>query len=212
MSGKRQVGLRVDAELYEQFKADVKDRRGRWQGVGGEELENALREYIIGPPTASAADAPDGIEQRLARIEEAVGIEATDGGTDTFNDGSHTHTPTPAPEERPDPQAATERKVRWLAECVLDEEVPNSRSIDSISTKALREVVKDEYGFRADTAKRYVDELIDHFDLVEHPTADGIYATEDYCQHIMERKREDAKDDVAQQTDELNDAEAGDDE
>jgi len=208
MSGKRQVGLRVDAELYEQFKADVKDRRGRWQGVGGEELEKALREYLVGPPTASAGDAPDGIEQRLARIEDAVGIEATDGGTDTSPGGSHTHTPPPTPDERPDPQAATERKVRWLAECVLDAEVPKSRSITSIAATAIREVVKDEYGFRADTAKRYVDELVDHFDLVDHPTADGIYVTEDHYEQIVERKREDAQDEAAQTSDELDDAEA----
>jgi len=203
MSGKKQVGLRVDDDLYRKFKTDVKDRRGRWQGVAGEELEKALREYLIGPSNTTADDAPDGIEQRLARIEAAVGIEATDGGTDTISPDPHTHTPTGAPEERPDPQAATERKVRWLAERVLDDVVPNTREIDSVPKSVLRDVVKDEYGFRADTAKRYVSELIDYFELRAHPTADGVVVSGEFYEQIVEKRRDDAQKEAAAKTEEL---------
>jgi len=198
MSGKKQVGLRVDETLYRQFKQDVKNRRGRWQGVAGEELENALREYLTGG-NHPAGNMDDGsIEARLARIEEAVGIEATDGGVDTSSEQSHTHTPQSVPTERPDPQAATERKVRWLAECVIDEVVPKSKELDSVPKDTLRDIVKDEYGFRSDTAKRYVDELIDHFGLLEHPTADGIYVSEAMQETIIERKREQAREEATE--------------
>jgi hypothetical protein len=40
-------------------------------------------------------------------------------------------------------------------------------------------VIKDEYGFRRDTATQYVSDLRDHFDLVAHPNNDVILVTRD---------------------------------
>jgi hypothetical protein len=179
MSGKKQVGLRVDENLYRQFKQDVKDRRGRWNGVAGEELEKAMREYLTGPYGENGND----IHDRLARIEEAVGIEAADGGTHTLPDAEHTHTPT----ERPDPQTATETKVKWLAKCV---EHRVNEGFEEVPEQILKDVVADEYGFRRDTAKRYVERLINHFDLVDHPTAD-LLVTSDRREEILREQASD---------------------
>lgn len=198
MSDKVQLGLRVDRELYEEFKERVRERRGRWQGVGGDEMENAIRHYLRFGADKPLPDQLAEFNARLERIEGAVGTAEADGGTDTSSEQSHTHTPQPAPTERPDPQAATERKVRWLAECVIDEVVPKSKELDSVPKDTLRDIVKDEYGFRSDTAKRYVDELIDRFGLLEHPTADGIYVSEAMQETIIERKREQAREEATE--------------
>ena len=192
MSGKKQVGLRVDENLYRQFKQDVKDRRGRWNGVAGEELEKAMREYLTGPYGEGGND----IHDRLARIEEAVGIEAADGGTDTVAPPEHTHTPT----ERPDPQTATEKKVAWLAKCLEDQTTDN---FEEVPRWKIKDVVVDEYGFRADTAKRYVEELIEHFDLVDHPTAD-LLVTPERREQILAERRDDLRDEAQETTDELD--------
>lgn len=196
MSDKVQLGLRVDRELYEEFKERVRERRGRWQGVGGDEMENAIRHYLRFGADKPLPDQLAEFNARLERIEGAVGTAESDGGTDTIPTDSHTHTPDTEITERPDPQAATERKVRWLAKCVIDEVVPKSKELDSVPKSTLQEIVKDEYGFRSDTAKRYVDELIDHFELSAHPTADGIYVSAEMKETIIERKREQAREEA----------------
>lgn len=198
MSDKVQLGLRVDRKLYERFKERVLERRGRWQGVGGDEMENAIRHYLRFGADKPLPDQLAEFNARLERIEGAVGTAEADGGVDTSSEQSYTHTPQSTPTERPDPQAATERKVRWLAECVIDEVVPKSKELDSVPKDTLRDIVKDEYGFRSDTAKRYVDELIDHFGLLEHPTADGIYVSEAMQETIIERKREQAREEATE--------------
>jgi len=192
MSGKKQVGLRVDENLYRQFKEDVKDRRGRWNGVAGEELEKAMREYLTGP----YGDSGNDIHDRLARIEEAVGIEATDGGADTVSPPEHTHTPT----ERPDPQTATSKKVEWLAKCLENRTTEN---FEEVPRWKIKDVVVDEYGFRADTAKRYVEELIDHFGLVDHPTAD-LLVTPDRREQILAERRDELSEEASETTEELD--------
>jgi len=184
MSEKKQVGLRVDASLYEEFKEDVKDRRGRWQGVAGEELENAMRDYLYSEFSAPAGPDGSDFDRRLSRVENELGIGATDGGVATPSDADpHTHAPT----ERPAANSPTDKKTAWLAECVRDH---LSGEFEEVSKSALQDVVKEEYGFRSDTAKRYVSELVDHFGLVDHPNHDTIYVTPDRREEIIEARRE----------------------
>jgi hypothetical protein len=65
------------------------------------------------------------------------------------------------------------------------------KSFSEVSKDALRETVKSEYGFRSDTAKRYVDELRDHFGLVDHPTAPPVLVTPDRREELLQQDASD---------------------
>jgi hypothetical protein len=186
-----QPGTEVDAALWKQFRDEVERRRGGTRGHLRTELENAIRGYIHGGD-ATPAD----IDDRLQRIEAAVGAAPTDGGSPTLPERKDTHTREPTPTERPPSNTATEKKVTWLAECVLDREVPQTRDLMTVPRATLREVVKDEYGFRSDTAKRYVERLVDHFGLVDHPTADAILVTPEKRDELIEQRRKELEDET----------------
>jgi len=182
MSDDVQPGVRIDPELWRRFREDIEARKGAVRGHLKTELENAIRMYLNDDPR------PDGkeIDARLTRIESHLGVAESDGGVDTIDAPEHTHAPT----ERPAPQASTEKKVRWLAECVLDTVAPTAREFNEIPVNKIKDVVKDEYGFRSDTAERYVERLITHFDLVDHLDVDGLLVTEDRRTELEEQKRE----------------------
>ena len=187
MSNREKIGPRVDAQLWQQFREDVQERKGQTRGVIGDELENAIREYLRDD------DRPVDrrIEKRIARIEEAVGAAPTDGGVDTFDRDEHTHAPSRLNvTEKPSANAATDKKVAYLAKTIRDE---HSGEFKEIPRRVLVETVKDEYAFRSDTAKRYVERLVDHFDLYDHPKVDGILVTDARRQEIIEQQREQAR-------------------
>lgn len=181
MSDRTRIGPAVNARLWERFRKDVEARKGAVRGNLGEELDNAIREYLKDGPTKQEQE----IINRLERLESAVGAVPADGGTDTSDAETHTRAedePLPEPVEstpdsKPAANAATEKKIRWLADQLLDQEVPKSRELHSVPKDTIRSLVVDEYGFRSDTAKRYVEQLRDRFDLTEHPHNDKILVT-----------------------------------
>jgi len=181
VSDRVQVGPKVDAELWAEFRESVQDRKGQVRGVLGDELENAIRNYInFGPDKSTGAQLAE-FNARLQRIEGAVGTAESDGG-DTLSDDSHTHAPSrvrAAEDSKPGANAATEKKVAYLSrELLRAENCDTTADLRSIPVERVRDVVKDEYGFRSDTAKRYVNALVDELDLHKHPSADNIYLTE----------------------------------
>lgn len=182
MSETVQPGAEIDAALWKRFRQDVQARKGAVRGHLRTELENAIRQYLDGGEPQSFGT----VDERLSRIEAAVGATSADGGTDTLTPAGHTH----APDTKPPANAPTEKKLAYLAKCVLDREVPNSRELASIPRTRLIEVVKDEYGFRADTAKRYVSQLADSFNLREHPQADDVLVTESRYTELVETEAE----------------------
>ena len=186
-----QPGTTVDEALWNQFREEVKRRRGGTRGHMRTELENAIRGYIHGGDTT-----PADVDERLQRIEAAIGVAPTDGGTHTFPEREHTHTRTPTPTEKPPSNTATEKKVAWLAKCVRDE---HGEDFLEMPRANLVHIVKDEYGFRSDTAKRYVKQLIDDFELVEHPQNDKILVTEDRRAELIAQNRERLHDDTEDQ-------------
>jgi hypothetical protein len=189
MSDRKRISPRVDADLWQEFRDSVEERKGQTRGVLGDELENAIRQYL-GKHQSPALTRMD---KRLNRIEQEIGAAPTDGGVDTVSGDEHTHAPSRLnPDEKPAANAATEKKVAYLAGCVLDEEVPHERELDMIPRDTLVSVVKDEYGFRADTAKRYVDSLIDYFDLKDHPHNDTLLVSEDRHAEILRQEVDEA--------------------
>jgi len=87
---------------------------------------------------------------------------------------------------------------------VIDEVVPKTKELQQVGESTLRDIVKDEYGFRRDTAARYVDELREWFDLREHPVADGVLVTPAEYDRVVADCRDDAADEAADQLDDLN--------
>ena len=183
MPNRVQIGPEVDERLWKEFRNTVKEEKGQVRGVLGDELENAIREYL----RDDSSPTERRLERRIARIEQAVGAAPTDGGTDIPERRPHTHAPTEAPTERPAANTSTDKKIAWLARCVREN---HGDDFKEVTRNDLQEVVKDEYGFRRDTAKRYVENLIDHFDLMTHPATDKVLVTEDRHEQIQENRRE----------------------
>jgi type I site-specific restriction endonuclease len=70
---------------------------------------------------------------------------------------------------------------------------------DELPRQRLVALVKDEYQFRSDTAKMYVERVIDHFDMVEHPVAgEEIMVTEERRDEINALRAEEEADELAQ--------------
>lgn len=173
-----QPGTEVDPAVWEAFRKEVKRRRGGVRGHIRTELENALRDYIHGGDAT-----PNEINERLQRIEAAVGAAGTDGGADTFEPAEHTHTPgEKIPDKKPAANAATDKKLRYLTGCVHEEV---GKDFLEIPESLLRDVVKSEYGFRSDTAKRYVEQLTDELGLVDHPRADPLVCTPNRREELL---------------------------
>ena len=212
MSEKVQVGLRVDADLYERWKQAVTERCGRWKGAGGQELERMMREDIAAVSGEYDEIDPAALDDRLARIEAAVGVEATDGGTDPSQPREDTHTPSggtdDVPATKPDPKGPSEAKVAWLADRYRQEYGTDDGELTKILNVSggdgmLREIIDDEYAFNDDVAKRYVDKVIDYYDFVQHPEHDHKYVSQQRHDEIIEQKREQARSDARETTEQL---------
>jgi len=182
----------VTVYLTDEEKAQLQ----RWADESGKSLSDTLREAVL--------EYTD--KDRFARIEDKLdrALALADGGTDTSCAGEHTHAPQSTVDEKPSANAATEKKVRYLAECVIESEVPNSRELKQVPRDTLREIVEDEYGFRSDTAKRYVAGLVDHFDLVDHPTADPLLVSEAERENILADRRDETAEESSDRLDELD--------
>lgn len=169
MSDRTQIGPSIDEDLWREFRENVEERKGKVRGVLGDELENAIRSYIRHGTDKPAKEQLSEVNARLQRIEGAVGTAATDGGV-TSDDVSHTHAPSRLDSpEKPSSNDSTDKKVAYLADCLTEERDIVADEPCMIPKRAIAELVKDEYGFRSDTAKRYVKHLIDHFNLRSHP-------------------------------------------
>jgi len=201
VTGEKQPGVKIDADVWEAFREEVRERHGVVRGHLKTELENALRQYS-GDAGSNGID----IERRLARIEAEVGVEATDGGTDTSEPSECTHTPEQsleAPDDRPHPQAATKQKVLWLAECVLDAECVTQSNLSMTHEDTVREVIQDEYDFKADTAADYVEKVTEALGLVDHPSNDVLFVTEEKREELIEKQREQTRQEAKQRTEDL---------
>jgi len=187
-----QPGTEVDRDLWERFREDVKRRKGGVRGHIRTELENALRAYIHGGEAT-----PVEVNARLQRIEAELGIAPADGGIDAPSAAEDTHTRQPVPDEKPSANAATEKKVRWLANRFVAERDFDADGTADLPKSALRAFVREAYGFRRDTAKRYVSELIDHFDLRESPLPESdLLVTASRYDELLDEHRADADDKI----------------
>jgi hypothetical protein len=208
MGERRKIGVRVDADLWDQFVSEVEERKGQKRGVLGDELENAIRNYIHHGTEKSTAELFAEFNERLHRVEQSIGTVSADGGVDISEPSEHTHAPRVVPDEKPAANAPTEKKTAWLAAAFVSEYGPGDGSPpDQIPEAKVREFVKDAYGFRKDTAKRYVTAVIERHGYVDHPDADGILQLPDAREAYLAEQREEATDDTDQEMQAIDNAE-----
>jgi len=135
MGKPKRIGVEVDRDLWEEFRQDVKERKGRVSGVLGAELENAIRQYIYDGGNAST-------EERLTRIENKLNAAIpgdSDGGTTP--ETAHTHAraaDTPTPEEKPAANQPRAEKAAWI---VADMDLGDNAKVPraAIETKVQKE-------------------------------------------------------------------------
>ena len=157
MSDRVQIGPKVDAELWAEFREDVEDRKGQTRGVLGNELENAIRNYLYYGEDRTLTEQFAEFNQRLERVEGAVGAAEADGGA--VSEDVHTHTERTKPGEK----ATRSKKVAYLIDQKYD------REGGSVTPDTIKADVKDVYGFGDRTAPKYVQPVIDALDAKWHP-------------------------------------------
>ena len=153
VSDEVQPGVKIDPELWSRFREDVKRRHGKVRNHLRDDLENAIREYLRAPDEAT----PSQLDERLQRIEAAVGAAPTDGGTPSEAD--HTHTP----QSKPGNKSSRAKKVEYLIDQKYD------RDGGSIKPETIEQDVKQMYGFGDRTAPKYVQPVVDALDGKRHP-------------------------------------------
>jgi hypothetical protein len=195
MADETQPGVRVDRELWEQFREEVARRRGGTRGHLKSELETAIRGYLAGGDTT-----PERIEMRLERIEATVGVAEADGGADVRSDSEHTHTEAAdraPPAEKPATKAGRSEKICYLTARVREAVVGDpSGDIEEVPSAKIETVVTDEYNFRDQTTAEYVDAITDELGLVEHPVADPLLCTPERREELLNESASDRLDDL----------------
>ena len=196
MSDEVQPGTKIDAEVWEQFREEVRERHGVVRGHLKTELENALRQY-----SGETATTDVDIERRLARIEAQVGVGVADGGADTSEPAEDTHTPMPVPDEKPHPKSASQDKLAWLTDCYISAYGNDDGTVDRLAESVAREVIEEEYDFNEDIIDRYVARMIDTLGLVKHPDYSSTYIPEAKYDDLMDERRAQRREEAAKETD-----------
>jgi len=174
MSDRVQIGPKVDAELWAEFREDVEQRKGQTRGVLGNELENAIRNYLYYGEDRTLTEQFSEFNQRLQRVEGAVGAAESDGGTPS--DAVHTHTP----QSKPGEKSSRSKKVAYLIDQKYD------RDGGSVTPDTIEADVKDVYGFGDRTAPKYVQPVIDALDAKRHPNNPNVVVWGDVEARIRE--------------------------
>ena len=149
----KQPGTEIDAALWERFREDVERRHGSVRNHLRDDLETAIREYLRAPDEAT----PSQLDERLQRIEAAVGAAPTDGGTP--EPAEHTHTP----QSKPGDKSSRSKKVEYLINQKYD------RDGGSLTPDTIEADVKEMYGFGDRTAPKYVQLVVDKLGAKRHP-------------------------------------------
>ena len=164
---KRQIGVKVDTDVWQRFRQDVMDRHGSVRGALGIELENALINYI------QAEQADD----QLTRIEDDVATvvsmlaerekSESDGGLDTptVSDGESAR---PRDLDKPRANQPRKDKLDYLLTKLLRDN-PCDRQSGELPKSDFTEIIQTEYDFSESTVEEYQSKLISRLDGKEHP-------------------------------------------
>ena len=155
----KQIGVQVNASLWEEFREDVAERKGGIHGHLRAEVERAFREYI------NASEGGD-THDRLKRIEGKL----EDIHTDVQK----------VEEKKKDSELSqtTEQRVEDI-ENQIHEETGNSPKVHE---EVVELAIRENAGSSDPTIRRYKELLKQDHVLFDHPTNDRRYFTdpEDY--------------------------------
>lgn len=165
---KTQPGTRISSNVWKQFRQDVQERKGAVNGYLGQELENALLEYM------NASDGGD-THDRLTEIEKEVRDIRTllEQETETKTNSGVSST--------------TENRLREIQDRI-DEETGSSPKVhDEVVTLAIRQVA----GSSKPTINRYKELLKEDRELFPHPANDSMYFRDatDFTQAVNALRR-----------------------
>jgi len=165
-----QPGAKVSNRLWDEFRADVKERRGTVRGHLGSELENAIREYI---------DASHGgdVNDRLRRLEQDMGnVQET---LRDIHDGQQAQK-----EKTSGPSATTLNRLDDINARIQQEAGDALKVHESVINAAIEDVA----GASAPTLRRYKQMLKERHIAFENPseTSDTWFVDEDVFVSVVE--------------------------
>jgi len=191
---KRQIGVKVDTDVWQRFRQDVMDRHGSVRGALGIELENALINYI------QAEQADD----QLTRIEDDVATVVSmlaekekselDGGSDTptVSDGESAR---PRDLDKPRANQPRKDKLDYLLTKLLRDN-PCDRQSGELPKSDFTEIIQTEYDFSEGTVEEYKSKLISRLDGKEHPQHGVTVAWGERYDDIVDDLREKADEEI----------------
>jgi len=163
-----QPGTSIDKQLWKRFKDDVRDRRGRINGVLANELERALEAYIDGSHGGDVTDELRRLREDVDQIRDVV-IEGSpptlsDGGSEKEKNSAgkdSVRKPVDRDDETDDRSIVEKRTDAALAELVtnfdqfklddLDDAIETGAGVSSRqSVKKYRKRVFDRLGGKRD--------------------------------------------------------------
>lgn len=150
-----QPGVRIDGQLWEEFRRDVEERLGAVRGHLSHELETAIREYMRASEGGDTHDELTRIRSRLDEIEAAVQTEnASDGRNDSVSN-------------------RTESRLQKIRQDVRShaEETGSVQVHESVVERAIEEHAGTAYK----TVRRYKRLLETRREVIPHPVADETF-------------------------------------
>jgi hypothetical protein len=152
---RKQVTVRMDGEVWEQFKEFVTHKRERFKGVAGEEVEEALKQYMM------EADWPNPDLHRETDHQ------------DTLDRHQRKETHTPAESDR-NPQKQTSETDAYIAS-IKPEYVPVMAELKDhkeIRRKDFEGILTRQLHLTTDKSRREHLKTFEHLHIVEpHPKA-----------------------------------------
>jgi len=169
-NNEKQIGVKVDASLWKEFRDDVKSRRGSIKGHLKTEVNNALREYI---QASKGGDTHDRLVQIEKRLEEMEGtLTEID---ETKKDSSLSST--------------MENRMAKIRETIHEE----SDGAPRIHEQVVEMAIKKHAGKSKPTIRQYKDLLQQERDVFSDPRPDKSYFFIDapnYCKAVNQMLQE----------------------
>lgn len=166
VDGEKQIGVKVDEQIWQEFRQDVSDRKGRVHGHLKTEVETALKEYIN-------ASAGGDTHDRLRRLEHQM--DKVLGHLESEQQKN----------KDPDVGSRVESKLEDIIETVNKEADGAPRVHDSVIEMAI----ENHAGFSEPTKKQYKQLLRKRNEAFPDPRSDSSYHYLDagiYCQAVNE--------------------------
>lgn len=149
---KTQPGVRINSTVWKQFRQDVQDRKGGINGYLGQEVENALTEYMNASHGGDTHDRLTEIEKELRDMRALL-----ESGEQKQKDSGVSST--------------TENRLREIRNRI-DEETNGSPKVhNEVVELAIRQIA----GSSKPTIKRYKELLQDDNELFPHPANESMY-------------------------------------